>query len=74
MGGDRIQYDGDLATTIANLTTIKYHFNSVISTPGARYATIDINDFYLGAPVLVYDYIRVPVFRENSQALVLNYC
>ena len=35
VGGDCIQYDGDLATPTANLTTVKYHINYVISTPGA---------------------------------------
>jgi hypothetical protein len=48
MGGDRIQYNGNVSTPTADLTTVKLLINSVISTPGARYMTIDIKDFYLG--------------------------
>ena len=51
LGEDRIEYDGDLATLTANLTTVKCHINSVISTPGARYGTKDIKNFYLGTPM-----------------------
>ena len=57
VGGDRIEYDGDLSTPTAGLTTVKIHLNSTISTPGARYSIIDINDFYLGTPMLEYEYM-----------------
>ena len=61
VGGDRIQYDGDLATPTAGLTTVKLHLNSTISTPNARYCTIDIKDFYLGTPMTEYEYMRIPI-------------
>ena len=41
--GGCIQYDGDLDTPIANLTTVKFHLNSIISTHGSQYSSIDIN-------------------------------
>ena len=37
VGGDRIDYPGDLHTPTADLTTAKLLFNSVISTPKARF-------------------------------------
>jgi len=72
VGGDRIQYDGDLATPTANLTTVKCHINSVISTPGAQYGTIDIKNFYLGTPMQVYEYMRVPL-SVIPQAIIDHY-
>jgi hypothetical protein len=45
MGGDRIKYNGSVSTPTANLITVKLLLNSVISTPGAQYMTLDIKDF-----------------------------
>jgi hypothetical protein len=61
MGGDRIKYNGNVSTPTADLTTVKLLLNSVISTPGAKYMTIDIKDFYLGTPMTQYEYVRIPV-------------
>ena len=47
VGGDRVDYKGDLATPTANLTAAKYHLSSTISTPGAKYATAGIQYVYL---------------------------
>ena len=33
--------------------------NLVISTPEARFMTMDIKDFYLGTPLKCYEYIRL---------------
>ena len=51
IGGDRINYDGDCSTPIANLLTVKLLLNSVISTDGAKFMTIDIKNFYLKTPL-----------------------
>jgi hypothetical protein len=45
IGGDHIEYPGDKSTRTAVLTTAKMLFNSTISTPGARFLVIDINNF-----------------------------
>ena len=42
VGGDVIDYAVDIATPTAGIATIKCHINSTISTPNAKYATIDI--------------------------------
>ena len=47
-GGDRINCDYDTSAPTCDLTTIKLHWNSVLSTLGAKYATFDISNFYLG--------------------------
>ena len=46
-GGDRLYYSGDTRTESAGLETIKIHWNLVLSTPKARYMTMDISNMYL---------------------------
>jgi Reverse transcriptase (RNA-dependent DNA polymerase) len=62
VGGDRIIYHGDASTKTSDLTTAKLLFNSVLSTPGAKFCTIDIKDFYLNTPMSPedYAYMRIP--------------
>jgi hypothetical protein len=50
VGGDQIEYPGDKSTRTAGLTTTKNLINSVISTLGAKFLVIDINNFYLNTP------------------------
>ena len=47
VGGDRINYPGNVTTRGADMTTIKLLLNSVVSTPDARFITTDIKNFYL---------------------------
>ena len=58
-GGDKINYPGEVATLTAEMLLAKILFNSVISTPGARFMTMDISNFYLMTPLLRPEYIRV---------------
>jgi len=41
-GGDQVQYDGNTYTKTADLTTVKVHINSVLSTPNAKHVTGDL--------------------------------
>ena len=47
LGGDRINYPGNVTTRGADMTTIKLLLKSVVSTPDARFITADIKNFYL---------------------------
>ncbi len=51
VGGDRINYPGEVATPTAEMLVAKMLFNSVISTRGARFMTMDIFNFYLMTPL-----------------------
>lgn len=44
VGGDRIDYPGEVATKSADITTIKCLLNSVISTKKGRFATADVKN------------------------------
>jgi hypothetical protein len=60
-GGDRVDYPGKVSTETADLTSSKILFNSVISTPDARFMGIDLKDFYLGTPMERYEYMKIPL-------------
>ena len=36
-------------------------WNSVVSTPGAKYAAFDVGDFYLETPLDEYEYMKMPL-------------
>jgi hypothetical protein len=58
-GGDRVHYPGDAGTLTANLITVKLLINSIFSTTGAKFMTMDIKDFYLNTPMMRYEYMRL---------------
>jgi hypothetical protein len=43
VGGDRIDYPGEVSTKTAGLTTIKLLLNSAVSKPTANFMTADVN-------------------------------
>ena len=59
VGGDRINFTGDCGTPTADILTIKLLFNSVISTPGAQFMTMDISNFYLETPLNRKEYLKM---------------
>ena len=60
-GGNLIQYDKELSVRTADVSTAKLHWNSVISTPGARYMCLDLSLFYLSAALEYYEYMKIPL-------------
>ena len=57
-GGDKLDYEGDTATHSASMTIIKCHWNSVISTPKAKYATGDAGNMYLESTLPKPQYVK----------------
>ena len=58
-GRQNLDVPMDCGTPTASLLTIKLLLNSVISTPNARFMTIDIKDFYLTTPLERPEYLRM---------------
>ena len=54
-GGNLIKYPGELTTRTADLTTSKILWNSVLNTQDEKYMCIDINFFYLGTPLDIFE-------------------
>jgi hypothetical protein len=47
-GGDKLDYSGDVATSTADITTLKILINSTLSTEDAAMMMMDIKNYYLG--------------------------
>ncbi len=60
-GGNLINYPGELTAKMADLTTSKLTWNSILSTKGARYMCLDIKNFYLTAPLNHFEYMKMPL-------------
>ena len=61
VGGNLINYPGDVSTPTAETTTAKIVINSTISTPKAKYLVGDVNIFYLGAIMTCYEYLQLSI-------------
>ncbi len=61
VGGDRVNYPGEVATPTAEMLVAKILFNSVISTPGARFMTMDVGNFYLNTPLPRPEFLRIHI-------------
>jgi hypothetical protein len=62
VGGDRINYVGDVSARTADMSVVKILLNAVVSE-NARWMTIDIKDFYLGTPLTRPEYMRIPLSK-----------
>ena len=51
VGGNLIDYAGNLSMKVADMTTFKILVNSMLSTPGARWLGLDVKNYYLGTPM-----------------------
>jgi hypothetical protein len=69
VGGDQIEYPGDKSTRTAGLTTAKILINSVISTIGAKFLVIDINNFYLNTPLGRFEYMVINLASLPQEAI-----
>jgi len=47
VGGNRVNYTGEVGTPTAEMLLVKVMLNRVVSTPDAKFMTTDISDFYL---------------------------
>jgi hypothetical protein len=67
-----IQYQGDVSTHSADLTTSKCLWNSTISTDGDKYMCLDVKNFYLGTPMDTFEYMRIPI-KLTPHEIILQY-
>ena len=61
VGGDLINFPGDVTTPTADLITYKLIFKSVLSTTNVKFMCSDRANFYLNNPVNRYDYMKLPL-------------
>jgi hypothetical protein len=80
VGGDRLDYSGDVATSMADITTFKILINSTLSTKDASMMMMDIKNYYLGTPLPWCEYMKMQLSRfpeeiiqkYNLNALAVN--
>ena len=68
-GGNLINYPGDTSTDTAGLELVKVHWQSVLSTPGSKYMTIDIGNFYTNTPMDRYEYMRMHIDKIPQEII-----
>ena len=72
VGGDRINYPCEVATPTAGMLVTKLLFNSVVSTKGAKFMTMDISNFYVMMPLKQPEYIRMKL-ADIPQEIIDEY-
>ena len=64
-----MHYHGNAGTPTADLLTVKLLINSIISTAGAKFMTMDIKDFYLNTPIARYEYMCLRIADMPDDAI-----
>ena len=68
----KIDYPGEVATPTEDTLVAKILFNSIISTKGAKFMTINISTFYLMTPLKLPEYIHIHV-RDTPDEIIKEY-
>jgi hypothetical protein len=63
VGGDKLDYSGDVATSTADITTFKILINSTLSTADAAMMMMDIKKYYLVTPLPRFEYMKMLLSR-----------
>jgi hypothetical protein len=75
VGGDRLDYSGNVATSTTDITTFKILIISTLSTKDAAMMMMDIKNYYLGTPLPRFEYMKMTLsrfFEEIVQKYNLN--
>jgi hypothetical protein len=75
VGGDRLDYSGDAATSTADITTSKILINNTLSAKNAAMMMMDIKDYYITNPLPHFEYMKMMLSRfseEIIQKYILN--
>jgi hypothetical protein len=80
VGGDILDYSGDVATSTADITTFKILINSTLSTKDAAMMMMDIKKYYIGTPLPRFEYKKMLlsgfpeeiIQKYNLKALVVD--
>jgi hypothetical protein len=69
IGGDRLNYSGDVATSTADITTFKILINSTLSTEDAAMMMMDIKNYYFGTPLPRFEYTKMLLSRFPEEII-----
>jgi hypothetical protein len=69
VGGYRLYYSGDVATSTADITTFKILINSTLSTEDAAMMMMDIKNYYIGTPLPRFEYMKMLLSRFPEEII-----
>jgi hypothetical protein len=69
VGGDILDYSGDVATSTADITTFKILISITLSTKGAAIMMMDIKNYYIGTPLPRYEYMKMVLSRFPEEII-----
>jgi hypothetical protein len=69
VGGDRLEYLGDVATSTAYITKFKILINSTLPTEDAAMMMMDIKSYYLGTPLPRFEYMKMLLSRFPEEII-----
>jgi hypothetical protein len=72
VGGNRLDYSGDVATSTVDITIFKILINNTLSTEDAAMMMMDIKNYYLGTPLPRFEYMKKLLSRFPEE-IVQNY-
>jgi hypothetical protein len=72
ISGNRVNFPRNCGTPTVDMVTVKLHLNSVISTKGACYCTIDLKDFYLMTPMTHPEYMPMNI-KDPPEDFIIMY-
>ena len=69
VGGYRLAFYIPISIPTSNLTTLKLHWNSVISTPGSKYLVVDGKHFYLNNIMAKHEHYNIIISRIPQEVI-----
>jgi hypothetical protein len=69
VGGDILDYSGDVATLTADITAFKILINSTLSTKDAAMMMMDIKTYYLSTPLPRFEYMKMLLSRFPKEII-----
>ena len=72
VGGNLLDFTGNISAPTESVTTEKCVFNSVVSNPGARCPLADIKHFYLNKILPDPEFMRIPL-KIIPQEIIYTY-
>jgi hypothetical protein len=69
VGGDRLNYSGDVTTSTADITTFKILINSALSTEDATMMMMDIKNYYIDTPLPWFEYMKMLLSRFPKEII-----
>jgi hypothetical protein len=69
VGGDILNYSGDVATSMADITAFEILVNITLSTEDADMMMMDIKNYYLGTPLPRFEYMKILLSRSPGEII-----